>query len=354
GELARERAGHDMVAGFQPPAVGHELARQPGDRPQRMAEHRIASPGAHLGAVDAHANRDARQIERLGETHPRSEHEELLLGVVGQCELELAREVAARLDDLQRWMTAIDRAGDVVDPERGALEITAQHDTDLVFEARRDQVVVAEPIAAFDASLAQEASEDRLVHLELILDRLGGEADLPACMRHAGGAAAAHERQLDAVGVVEVQPIAPLGRKIDASRSRGPELLDRLLQRTLVETHAVTSGGSSTMRFASRARPTTLPILGAAASRVLSIVPDPSATSTSYSRPWYSTRRTVPRTTPAACASSARLRSSGRMAASTSPPSPTFTRPRTRSPPPSAVTSSSAPRATTVSGIRLR
>src|SRR5262249_60350270 len=123
-------------------------------------------------------------------------------------------------------------------------------------------------------------------------------------MRDAGGAAAAHERQLDAVGVVEVQPTAPLGRKVDALRSRGPELLDRLVQRTPVETHAVTSGGSSTVRFGSSARPTTPPTLGAAASRALSSVPDSSATSTSYSRPWYSTRRTVPRTTPAACASS--------------------------------------------------
>src|SRR5262249_10896836 len=158
--------------------------------------------------------------------------------------------------------------------------------------------------------------------------------DLPARMRDAGGAAAAHERQLDAVGVVEGQPTAPLGRKVDALCSRGPELPDRLVQRPLVETHAVTSGGSSPKRFGSSARPTTPAPLGGAASRALSSVPDSSATSASYSRPWYSTRRTVPRTTPAACASSARLRSSGRMAASTAPPSPTSTRPRTRSPPP--------------------
>src|SRR5262249_59972785 len=106
-------------------------------------------------------------------------------------------------------MAAIDRAGDVVDPERGALEITAQHDTDLVFEARRDQVVVAEPMAALDASLAQEASEDRLVHLELILDRLGGEADLPACMRHARGAAAGPQPPPGAGGVRRGPPPPP-------------------------------------------------------------------------------------------------------------------------------------------------
>src|SRR6267143_5197252 len=285
GELPREGAGHDVVAGLQSAAIGGQLARQPGDRAQRMSEHGVAASGAHLGPVDADPRADRREIEVLAQLHRGADHEKLLLCVVGQRQRELAGEVAARLDDLQRRMTAVHRAGDVVDPELGAREIPAQHDTDLVLEARLAERVVTEGVTARDAPLAQQAAEDGLVHLELLLDRLGREPDFPADVRHTRRAAARDETELDAVRIVEVEPTLPGRREEDAALALRPELVDHPGQRRPVHAHAASSGGSSTTRVGSSASPTTLPTFGAVGSRALRTAPDSSATSTSYSRP---------------------------------------------------------------------
>src|SRR5215470_5368431 len=354
GELPRERAGHDVIAGLQSPAIRRQLSCQPRHGAERMSEHGIAPAGADLRAVDADARADAREVERLTQRYRRPDHEELLLRVVGQRQRELACEVAARLDDLQRRMTALDGARDIVDPELGADEIAVQHDADFVLEAGGDQIVVAEAMTGLDAALAQQAAEHRLVNVELLLDRLGGEANLPAGVGDAGRAAAAHERQLNPVRVVEVEPVTPFGWKVNAALAGSPEVLDRILERSGIEGHRISSGGSRTTRLGSTVRSTTLPTFGADGRRALSTAPDSSAISTSYSRPWYSTRRTVPRAPAAPLASSTTLRSSGRMAASTALPSARLPRPRSLSPPPSAVSNPSAPRPLTVSGSRLR
>src|SRR5439155_824813 len=148
GELPRERAGHDVVAGFEPATVGGQLAGEPRDRAQRVSEHRV----------------------------------------------------------------------------------------------------VAERTAALDPALAEQAAEDRLVHLELLLDGLRGEAHLPADVRDAAGAAPRDEPELDAIGVVEVEPTLPSRRKVDAARALRPELVDHLGQPAAIQPHAAPSGGSSTTR----------------------------------------------------------------------------------------------------------
>src|SRR5207253_2176847 len=80
----------------------------------------------------------------------------------------------------------------------------------------------------------------------LLLDGLGGEADFPAHVAHVLGAAAAHERELDAIRVVEVKAIRPRRREVHAPPARRPELLDGLGQRRTIEAHATCSGVSST------------------------------------------------------------------------------------------------------------
>src|SRR3989442_916129 len=217
-------------------------------------------------------------------------------------------------------MAPFHRARDVVDAELGADEIAPEHDADLVLEARLDEVVVAELTAALDPALAEQAAEDRLVHLELLLDGLRGEAHLPADVGDAAGAAPRDEPELDAIGVVEVEPTLPSRRKVDTARALRPELVDHLGQPGAIQPHAAPSGGSSTTRAESSASATTLPTFGAVGSRALRTTPDSSATSTSYSRPWYSTSRTVPRATLGPRASSVRRKSSGRTAASTAAP----------------------------------
>src|SRR5213594_3643754 len=217
-KLPRERPRHDVIAGLQPAPVGGQLAGQPGDRAERVAEHGVAPAAAHLGAVDADAYADRGQVEIVREPHGRAEHEELLLRVVGQG--QRTREIAARLDDLQRRMRAVHRASDLGDGELGAGEIAAEPDADLVLEAGRDEVGVAKDVTARDAAFAQQAAEYRLVDLELLLDGLRGQAHLEADVADPARAASRHQRELDAVRVVEVEPILPRRGEVDAPRPR--------------------------------------------------------------------------------------------------------------------------------------
>src|SRR5262249_58732011 len=69
GELPCERAGHDVIAGLQSPAIWRQLSRQPRHGAQRMSEHRIPAAGADLDAVDADARADAREVEGLAQRH---------------------------------------------------------------------------------------------------------------------------------------------------------------------------------------------------------------------------------------------------------------------------------------------
>jgi hypothetical protein len=65
---------------------------------------------------------------------------------------------------------------------------------------------------------------------ELLLNGLRRQSDLPADMAFAFGAAPLDQRQLDAIGFIERQPIEISARKELAARPRGPEILDRFTQ----------------------------------------------------------------------------------------------------------------------------
>ena len=74
-------------------------------------------------------------------------------------------------------------------PRRRHIDLAAQRLTDpqaqLRLEARPDQLVAAEHVAGRAA--VQDAAEHRLVEAELLLDRLRGQADLPADLPLARG-----------------------------------------------------------------------------------------------------------------------------------------------------------------------
>jgi hypothetical protein len=80
----------------------------------------------------------------------------------------------------------------------------------------------------------QDAAEHRLVEAELFLDRLGGQADLPADMAFTLCAASVDQAELDAIRLVERQAIEPFRREIYAALACGPETVDRGL---FVECH---------------------------------------------------------------------------------------------------------------------
>src|SRR5262245_38402478 len=71
----------------------------------------------------------------------------------------------------------------------------------------------------------QDAAKARLVKSKLLLDCLGGEADLPADLPLAGRATPLDQRQLDAVGLVQTEPVEIGGRQVLAAGACRPELI---------------------------------------------------------------------------------------------------------------------------------
>ena len=84
------------------------------------------------------------------------------------------------------------------------------------------------------ASTFQDAAEHRLVEAELLLDRPGGQADLPADLPFTRGAAAVDKAELDPIGFVERDAIEPFGWEKHTTLACGPEAVDRGL---LIERH---------------------------------------------------------------------------------------------------------------------
>src|SRR5947209_1377710 len=109
-----------------------------------------------------------------------------------------------------------------------SFERSRETDAELGLEAGLDQFISAENIPA--RPRLENAAEDRLKEPELFLNGLGGKADFPADMALTGGNAPRDQRELDAVGVVEGEPIAIGLGKVLAGRARGPEILDRFGQ----------------------------------------------------------------------------------------------------------------------------
>src|SRR5262249_20470257 len=96
------------------------------------------------------------------------------------------------------------------------------------FKAWPDQLAGRERVAAWPD--LQNAAEGGLVKAELLLDRLGGETDLPADLLFARRTAAVDQPQVDPVHLVQTQPIEIAGREILAVPARGPEVVHRTLQ----------------------------------------------------------------------------------------------------------------------------
>ena len=65
---------------------------------------------------------------------------------------------------------------------------------------------------------------------QLLLDRFGGESDLPTDLPLALCTAAIDQRQLNAVRLVQTQPVEIAGREILAAAARRPEFLYRTRQ----------------------------------------------------------------------------------------------------------------------------
>ena len=122
-----------------------------------------ASPRpCRLRAVHPHARHELREIARLRGRHRRPEHEGELLGVVGERERDLADEVAARLDDLERRMDRADRGRDHLEGRAGR-HIARELDAELVLEARANEIRIFEGVAARDLAFLEQAAEHGLV-----------------------------------------------------------------------------------------------------------------------------------------------------------------------------------------------
>src|SRR5271169_4355225 len=109
-----------------------------------------------------------------------------------------------------------------------ARERPAQPHAKLGFEAGPDQLPGREHMAARPG--LQNAAEGRLVKAELFLDRFGGEAHLPADLPLACRTTAVDQGQLDAIRLVQTQPVEIAGREVLPAGARRPELLHRALQ----------------------------------------------------------------------------------------------------------------------------
>src|SRR5271169_5646159 len=225
-ERAHQRAGHHRLARPQAASVFAELAREPGDRVQRVVEHR----GADTSRDDTSVQLDSgfhliepqprRKLDRL------AENDRALLRIVGQHQRNLPG-VAARLGDLEGGMNNGHRLPHLLERHH-AREWSTQAHAKLGFEAGPDQLAGREHMAA--RPRLQNAAEGGLVKAELLLDRFGGQTDLPADLPFACRTTAIDQGQLDAVRLVQTQPIEIAGRKVVAAAAPGPEILYRALE----------------------------------------------------------------------------------------------------------------------------
>jgi hypothetical protein len=134
--------------------------------------------------------------------------------------------IAPRLDDLERRVNDRYRRPRLFHRHLTRKRTTQPH-AELGFKAGPDQLAGREHVAIWPRF--QDATKARFVKAELLLDRLGGQADLPADLPLAGRAAPLDQRQLDAVGLVQTQSIKIGGRQVLAVASRRPEVLNRAL-----------------------------------------------------------------------------------------------------------------------------
>jgi len=224
--LAHQGAGHYHLACPQGASVFAELAREPGDRVQRVVEH----CGTDTRRYDISVQLDARfhliQSQQRRNRDRLAENDRALLRVVGQQQRNLPG-VAARLGDLERRVNDRDRRHHLLQRHL-ARQRPAQPHAKLGFKAGPDQLACREQVATGPG--LEDAAEAGLVKAELLLDWFGSEADLPADLSLAPCTASIDQCQLDAIRLVHAQPIEIAGREVLPAGARRPELLHRALQ----------------------------------------------------------------------------------------------------------------------------
>ena len=183
-------------------------------------------------------------------------HVGALLGVVGEAHVEIGREVAAPLDDLEGGRHRGERGGGPLGGHPGAAQGGADGEAELVLEAGADQVRVAEARAARLLAALQEEAQHRLVHALLGLHRLRGEAHLPPRLALARGNIPGEEAQLHPVRLLAAQTLHPLGAGGGPLPGALPERVDRL-----VDAHG--SPRRTSQRYE---RSATVPLIGSVAS----------------------------------------------------------------------------------------
>src|SRR4030095_8467664 len=138
-ELPHERARHHDVAGTDAAAEFRELAREPYDRVERVAEDGVPGAGDDLFAIQRHPRHPPIKVQGSVRSHRRTENDRVLLGVVRQSQGDVAGEVPPRLDDLEGRMDALERIQDLL-WRHLALQGAGEPHAQFRFEAGLDQI----------------------------------------------------------------------------------------------------------------------------------------------------------------------------------------------------------------------
>ena len=163
-----------------------------------MVEHRGADTRRHDTPVQLDARFHLIEPQRRPQRDRLAENDGTLLCVIRQHQRDLPG-ITARLGDLERRVNDGDRRAHLL-RRHLARKRPAQPHAKLGFEAGSVQLPGREHVTA--RPCLQDAAKAGLVKPELLLNRLGGQADLPADLPLALGAATLDQRQLDAVRLV--------------------------------------------------------------------------------------------------------------------------------------------------------
>ena len=107
--------------------------------------------------------------------------------IVGDGVEDLARVLQARIDDLHRRHHIFGGAQHVGQPDAGALQRLAKHESEFDLDPRHAVIGVLDLGAVGDHHVVEQMAIIRLVDLRGALHRLGGQADLVADQLRARG-----------------------------------------------------------------------------------------------------------------------------------------------------------------------
>jgi hypothetical protein len=229
-KLAGKGAAHDDVTLFDvPPELG-KLARQPYQRVEWVAQYKIPFTGRDRHAVDRNLDLDFLQCQGT-ERHRFAENNGLLLGIVGDGNGDLRRQIAARLGNFQRRINQLDCSAHLRQCNL-TRQRTIDSETQLALETGVDQLVGTKHVSG--RFTVEDSPEDRLVKSELLLNRFGRQPHFPPDLPLAGVAPSGDQAELNAIGLIESEPIEPFGRKVFIALSRSQKTVD---YRFFVEYH---------------------------------------------------------------------------------------------------------------------